>query len=63
MQYWLASSPLYATLFLLIAVLTYSLCFLSGAVVCYGLGFRHSLMAKKIKKIASITATAAGDGS
>lgn len=38
-----------ATLFLLIAVLTYSLFFLGGAIMCYGTGFKHSRLAKKAK--------------
>jgi hypothetical protein len=52
---------LHATLFLLIALLTYSLFFLGGAIMCYGMGFRHSRMAKKTRKLAQSTATA-GDG-
>ena len=39
-----------ATLFLLVAVLTYSLFFLGGAIACYGTGFRHSRLAKKAKR-------------
>lgn len=54
---------LYATLFLLIAVLTYSLFFLGGAIMCYGTGIKHSRMAKKTKKIASTAVPATGDGS
>jgi hypothetical protein len=38
---------IYATLFLLIALLTYSLLFLGGALMCYGMGFKHSRMAKR----------------
>jgi hypothetical protein len=38
-----------ATLFLLIALLTYSLFFLGGAIMCYGTGFKHSRMAGKEK--------------
>jgi hypothetical protein len=37
----------YATLFLLIAALTYSLFFLGGAIMCYGTGFRHTRLARK----------------
>ena len=40
---------LHATLFLLISMLTYSLFFLGGTIVCYGMGVRHSRMAKKVK--------------
>jgi hypothetical protein len=53
---------LHGTLFLLVAALTYSLFFLGGAVMCYGMGFRHGRMAKKTEKIASTAATAR-DGS
>jgi hypothetical protein len=62
-SYRISASELYlhATLFLLIAVLTYSLFFLGGAIMCYGMGFRHSRMAKKTRKLAQSTATA-GDG-
>jgi hypothetical protein len=42
---------LYATLFLMIALLTYSLFFLGGAIMCYAMGFRHSRMAKRAKEI------------
>ena len=38
-----------ATFFLLIALLTYSLFFLGGAIMCYGTGFKHSRMARKAK--------------
>src|SRR5688500_9397747 len=44
---------IYATLFLLVALLTYSLFFLGGAIICYGTGFKHSRMAKKAIKIAA----------
>jgi hypothetical protein len=40
---------MYATLFLLIALLTYSLFFLGGAIMCYGIGFKHSRSAKKAR--------------
>lgn len=43
---------IYATLFLLITVLTYSLFFLGGAIMCYGTGFKHSRLAKRAKAIA-----------
>lgn len=50
-SYRISASELYlhATLFLLISMLTYSLFFLGGAIMCYGMGFRHSRMAKKVK--------------
>ena len=41
-----------ATLFLLVALLTYSLFFLGGAIICYATGFKHSRMAAKTKRIA-----------
>ena len=40
---------IHATLFLLVALLTYSLFFLGGAVMCYGTGFKHSRLAKRTK--------------
>jgi hypothetical protein len=40
---------LFATLFLLIAILTYSLFFVGGAIMCYGTGFKHARLAKKTK--------------
>ena len=43
---------IYATLFLLIALLTYSLFFFGGAIMCYAMGLRHSRMAKKTKEMA-----------
>lgn len=46
---------LYATLFLLIVLLTYSLFFLGGAIVCYGMGFRHSRLATKTKTMVQAT--------
>ena len=49
---------IYATLFLLISLLTYSLFFLGGAIMCYGTGFKHSRLAKRTK----ITAQAAVPG-
>ena len=62
-SYRISAGELYihATLFLLIALLTYSLFFLGGAIMCYGMGFRHSRMAWKAKKIAH-TAVTAEDG-
>jgi hypothetical protein len=38
-----------ATLFLLVALLTYSLFFLGGAIMCYGTAFKHSRLAQKAK--------------
>jgi hypothetical protein len=38
-----------ATLFLLVALLTYSLFFLGGAIMCYGTGLKHSRLAQKAK--------------
>lgn len=43
---------LHATLFLLIALLTYSLFFLGGAIMCYATGFKHARLARKTKMIA-----------
>jgi hypothetical protein len=42
---------IHASLFLLIALLTYSLFFLGGAIMCYGTAFKHSRLAKKVKSI------------
>jgi len=39
----------YSVLFLIIAVLTYSSFFLGGAIMCFGTGFKHSRLAKKVK--------------
>jgi len=36
-------------LFLIFAVLTYSPFFLGGAIMCFGTGFKHSRLAKKVK--------------
>jgi hypothetical protein len=41
-----------AALFLLVALLTYSLFFLGGAIMCFGTGFKHSRLAKKAKMTA-----------
>ena len=38
-----------ATFFLLIAILSYSLFFLGGAIICYGTGLKHARLAKKAK--------------
>ena len=42
---------IYATLFLMIALLTYSLFFLGGAIICYGTGFKHSKWAKRARSL------------
>ena len=42
---------IHASLFLIIALLTYSLFFLGGAIMCYGTAFKHSRLAKKVKSI------------
>ena len=39
----------FSTLFLIIAILSYSTFFLGGALMCFGIGFRHSRWAKKAK--------------
>jgi len=39
----------YSVLFLIIAVLIYSSFFLGGAIMCFGTGFKHSRLAKKVK--------------
>jgi hypothetical protein len=38
---------LYATFFLLVALLTFSPFFLGGAIMCYATGFKHARLAKK----------------
>lgn len=50
-SYRISANDLYlsATLFLLVAVLTYSLFFLGGAVMCYATGFKHVRLAKIAK--------------
>jgi hypothetical protein len=40
---------MYSVLFLIIAVLTYSPFFLGGSIMCFGTGFKHSRLAKKVK--------------
>lgn len=40
---------IHATLFLVVALLTYSLFFLGGAIICYGTGYKHARLAKKTK--------------
>jgi hypothetical protein len=53
---------IHATLFLIIAALTYSLFFLGGAIMCYGMGLRHSHMAWKAKKAAHTAVLGGEDG-
>jgi hypothetical protein len=47
-----SSNELYitGTVFLLVALLTYSLFFLGGAIMCYGTAFKHGRLAKKAKR-------------
>lgn len=42
---------IFASLFLIIAALTYSLFFLGGAIMCFGTGIKHSRLARKAKII------------
>lgn len=57
-SYRISANDLYisATVFFLVAVLTYSLFFLGGAIMCYATGFKHARLAKKAN-IASKAAT------
>ena len=50
-SYKISANELYinATLFLLVALLTYSLFFLGGALVCFGTAFKHARLARKTK--------------
>ena len=50
-SYRISAHELYisAALFLLVALLTYSLFFLGGAMMCYGTGFKHSRLAQKAR--------------
>ncbi|HEX9334020.1 MAG TPA: hypothetical protein VF896_19160 [Anaerolineales bacterium] len=48
-----------SALFLVIAVLTYSLFFLGGAIMCFGTGFKHNRLAKKTKSTAQATESTA----
>lgn len=41
---------LIGTLFLMVALLAFSSFFLGGALVCFGTGFKHGLLARKAKK-------------
>jgi len=40
---------LFSVLFLMVAMLTFSLFFLGGAIMCFGTGFKHSRLAKKAR--------------
>jgi hypothetical protein len=53
-SYKLSAFELYcfAGLFLLVAIVTFSLFFFGGAIICAGIGFRHGRMAKQAKKAA-----------
>ena len=42
---------LYFGLFLIVAALEYSPFFLGGAIMCFGMGFRHNRLAKKAKSV------------
>jgi hypothetical protein len=55
-SYRISAMELYvsATLFLIVAILTYSLFFFGGAIMCYGTGFKHSRLAKKAKQAAMV---------
>ena len=46
----------FAIFFLLTAILTYSLFFLGGAIMCFGTGIKHDRMAKKAKQAAATQA-------
>ena len=50
-SYRISATDLYisATIFLLVALLTYSLFFLGGAIMCYMTGMKHARLAKKAK--------------
>ena len=51
-SYRISANDLYisATVFLLAALLTYSIFFLGGAIMCYATGFKHSRLANKAKR-------------
>ena len=57
-SYRISATDLYisATVFLLVAVLTYSLFFLGGAIMCYATGFKHARLARKAKVSSQETA-------
>lgn len=50
-SYRISANDLYisATLFLLVAILTYSLFFLGGAIMCYATGWKHARLSKKAR--------------
>ena len=50
-SYRISANDLYisATIFLLVALLTYSFFFLGGAIMCYATGFKHARLAKKAR--------------
>jgi hypothetical protein len=50
-SYRISANDLYivSALFLVVAILTYSLFFLGGAITCFATGFRHSRLARKTK--------------
>ena len=56
-SYRISAMELYvsATLFLIVAILTYSLFFFGGAIMCYATGLKHSRLAKKAKQAAMVT--------
>lgn len=50
-SYRISATDLYvsATVFLVVALLTYSLFFLGGAIMCYATGFKHAKLSKKVR--------------
>ena len=52
-SYRISANDLYisATLFLLVAILTYSPFFFGGAIMCYGTGWKHARLARKAKRV------------
>lgn len=49
---------LFGVLFLIVAILNYSMFFLGGAIMCFGTGFKHNRLAKKAKQLpAQVAAT------
>ena len=52
-SYRISANDLYisATIFLMVALLTYSLFFLGGAIMCYATGLKHARLANKAKSI------------
>ena len=53
-SYQISANDLYisATIFLIVALLNYSLFFLGGAIMCYATGFKHARLAKRARRIA-----------